>query len=706
MNVGYTCHPPLPISPPASSPEPDESPAAPRKHVHRPLGPGEIRLLVLNPGNPDEPIACYLEHYPVANVKPFSALSYVWGAPAPSGGDGVAPPTILLDGRPVTVTPNLYAFLRAYRTEQTCPVLWVDAVCINQADLAERNAQIRLMKRLYEEADSIVIWLGESMPHKSATARAVRRMTDLYERWWVPRLSRERNSVARALASITAADIPDVLGGGLDGRDASDPAAAAWEGMRDIFSRPWWSRIWVYQEATAPCRLGAEVRIGEHSIPFEHVLTANQIVRHIAALFGAIAGEKNMSSSSGGDSTLGPRRAHLFSGLRDNTSKTSAYMQYYLMQRRHYHATGSSRFLKLADLLPALREFEATNPRDKLYALIPTSLDGAELLDVAYDKSVEQAYTSAAWSMIQKHGNLDVLGHCSLLVATEDESGPASVERRRESLDLPSWVPDWTVKGTPMPFFKRGVQSPPGYDRPGVIAAPWCIKWLAQEEEEGGAGLEIGKLYSASGGSTAHAASLDIEGQTLCCEGFLFDRIAHTSPSSGTTMAGTEVVAPWLEWLEALALSLPSRSQSRNSTPHSRSPFPASLRQTFAHTLVADCYRVAIDVGVRGCAADLDHLLSLSPTASTADCNDITGPHAATFRRRLVVTEKDYVGLVAETVKPGDRVAILMGSQVPAVLRSVEGSSGWRVIGEAYMHGIMDGEALGDGLEMSAFKIW
>lgn len=75
------------------------------------------------------------------------------------------------------------------------------------------------------------------------------------------------------------------------------------------------------------------------------------------------------------------------------------------------------------------------------------------------------------------------------------------------------------------------------------------------------------------------------------------------------------------------------------------------------------------------------------------------------FRRRLVVTDKGSVGLVAETVMPGDRVAVLIGSQVPVVLISAKGLSGWRVIGDAYGRGIMDGEALGGGLEMSIFEI-
>jgi len=70
----------------------------------------------------------------------------------------------------------------------------------------------------------------------------------------------------------------------------------------------------------------------------------------------------------------------------------------------------------------------------------------------------------------------------------------------------------------------------------------------------------------------------------------------------------------------------------------------------------------------------------------------ITGAHPATFRRRLILTQKKYLGLAPEHVAPGDVVTILMGAQLPIILRRVE--SHYILIGEAYVHGIMDGEAM------------
>jgi hypothetical protein len=102
-------------------------------------------------------------------------------------------------------------------------------------------------------------------------------------------------------------------------------------------------------------------------------------------------------------------------------------MEVYSELRREYREKGVSDCLRMADLLPTLRGFAATNPRDKLYALIPTSLDGAELLDVDYGLSVEDVYTQAALAFIRTHRNLNILGHC-----TKSEKG--------SKLALPSWV--------------------------------------------------------------------------------------------------------------------------------------------------------------------------------------------------------------------------------------------------------------------------
>ncbi|KAF4331647.1 heterokaryon incompatibility (het-6OR allele) [Fusarium beomiforme] len=66
----------------------------------------------------------------------------------------------------------------------------------------------------------------------------------------------------------------------------------------------------------------------------------------------------------------------------------------------------------------------------------------------------------------------------------------------------------------------------------------------------------------------------------------------------------------------------------------------------------------------------------------------------ATQGRKLFMTESGLLGLGPKTLGQGtskDEVWILMGSRVPFILHHIEGSK-YKVVGEAYVHGLMYGE--------------
>lgn len=59
------------------------------------------------------------------------------------------------------VTEVLYTALQYLRDGQSSQVMWIDAICINQADLDERRHQVQLMKHIYSDAVRVLVWLGE-----------------------------------------------------------------------------------------------------------------------------------------------------------------------------------------------------------------------------------------------------------------------------------------------------------------------------------------------------------------------------------------------------------------------------------------------------------------------------------------------------------------------------------------------------------------
>jgi hypothetical protein len=70
--------------------------------------------------------------------------------------------------------------------------------------------------------------------------------------------------------------------------------------------------------------------------------------------------------------------------------------------------------------------------------------------------------------------------------------------------------------------------------------------------------------------------------------------------------------------------------------------------------------------------------------------------------RRLFRTKKGFLGISAQSLETKDLVWVLAGAAVPVVLRRRPRAGNWEFVGEAYVHGIMDGEAV-MGQELSIF---
>lgn len=121
-----------------------------------------IRLLHLRPGSPGEPVNCSIVHQNLCDKPDFEALSYCWG-------DTANPLRIYVGKDYIDVTQNLYDALLKLRDKENTRTLWIDAICINQDDLAERSQQVTIMKQIYQEARKTVVWLG---PENGDTARA------------------------------------------------------------------------------------------------------------------------------------------------------------------------------------------------------------------------------------------------------------------------------------------------------------------------------------------------------------------------------------------------------------------------------------------------------------------------------------------------------------------------------------------------------
>ena len=104
-------------------------------------------------------LSCNLQCYDLSSCPTYTALSYEWGEVEPQV-------DIIVNGRLLLIRHNLRLFLGAIRARQRCGVLakdlqlWIDAICIDQEDLSERNAQVSIMGTIYRKAVSVIAWLG------------------------------------------------------------------------------------------------------------------------------------------------------------------------------------------------------------------------------------------------------------------------------------------------------------------------------------------------------------------------------------------------------------------------------------------------------------------------------------------------------------------------------------------------------------------
>jgi len=139
-----------------------------------------------------------------------------------------------LDGEAFNVGVNLWHALSWLRHQYKSEVFWIDAICINQNDIPERNAQVQIMGDIYEQADKVVIWLGEEADDSSLAF-------DLIHLWGLAGRSLYRSGDGLPTEPEEAEALLDTL------------SAKAFEirnslALLRLLIRPYWRRIWVLQE--------------------------------------------------------------------------------------------------------------------------------------------------------------------------------------------------------------------------------------------------------------------------------------------------------------------------------------------------------------------------------------------------------------------------------------------------------------------------
>ncbi|TPX17571.1 uncharacterized protein E0L32_012134 [Thyridium curvatum] len=416
----------------------DSKPVRPAPYYnYRSLPVGSIRLVRVEARSTtrqhrvfglDNHIRISMHEYQLASCPRFTALSYTWGEPFLPKQDEVAQIftgearcyPINCGGKIILCTRNLRDALRRIQYFQqnrtwllekslkgsklaALPdpeLFWIDALCIDQDDLQERAAQVRLMGLIYRTAESCLVWLGEDGVAAQKAIQAASLLTP------------ELDLVAQRGAFDTGAmrSIREKF------RCLSQPSRFA---LTELLSRRWLSRVWIVQEAI----LAREVFTVSGQLVFDFTILLD--LGRMFILIGQYGGLLNGFAPS------------------DDMQRTKCIMYapitLSLIWKARMNLAGQTtldgavkpEFQYIANLV---RTQEAMDDRDKIYGILEIAEElrlNSKSMDVDYSLPVERVYVDATIVIGRARNDL------SFLSQVDDHGG-------RKYPQLPSWCPDYS----------------------------------------------------------------------------------------------------------------------------------------------------------------------------------------------------------------------------------------------------------------------
>ncbi|PQE32788.1 hypothetical protein CJF32_00001267 [Rutstroemia sp. NJR-2017a WRK4] len=290
---------------------------------------------------------------------------------------------------------------------------------------------------------------------------------------------------------------------------------------------------------------------------------------------------------------------------------------------------------KVAELMNSMGACECSDDRDRLYGTFNLLCqDEANLVKIEpnYSKPVSEIYREFARANYEKAGDLDIMDFC--------DNTPKKVETERA---LPSWVPD-------VPHSKAHVSSTTSDRNLLEVTGKYCATIDSKKRI-----LQLDKLrkYTGPGRVTAvRQAIINIAPEGVLCQQY--------APMRKKTL------------LEAFTRTILTVFADDYS-PHSNM-FPPFLA---AQNVVANCLQKR-EPSIEDRGAEDKVLIRTLPKFS-GKC--------------FFTTEEGYIGLAPDTAAPGDVLVVLLGLDMPIILRSTTNGC-YNVVGTCYVYGLMSSEAL------------
>lgn len=583
---------------------------------------------------PDD-IECELIAAPLDDPRlRFVAFSYCWGVVDP---DNLR--RILINGKPLKLTPNPYNCLAQTWTgsASTRVFFWLDQVCIDQSNVEERASQVALMGDLYSRAEIVMVWLGaeEEVVEVTALAFGAARVFDgMTENMFGPRAFENAPLATkpRLLSSILQTSA-EFLG--------PEFAQGGWaiEALARLAENPWFVRLWCLQEAVLAKRLSFAV--GSTAVDAEFVLRVIHTIGNVIFYWGGLG-----SQAYRVDRIDSLKAIEQLTFLRART-------------RGHY----SNEPADLVDIYPHATRRKFHDARDRVFALLGMQSHPIEqwgsYLRPDYTVDLKTVYRRFALYYLEKLKSLRIL----LLTTTRHASSQISLSTAQSGLpqvldDWPSWMPQ--------PYFE-------------YPSARSTQLWNAGTAEE--SVIEV------------------LSDTTIAVRGVIVDTIEDVANLSDwfVKVERLDQVSDWWAQMDA------AWDETERIFEQVRQPYYTG--ESSEEVLLKTLFEAQSTYG------------DVQAFTVWRRCKKSRNPHNAddwTFdgdkefksfsnafqvaswasNHRLAVTSQGYVAMVEVGVRPGDELCVFLGADPVYVLRqSIQGRS---IVCPCYVHGLMNGEALGD----------
>jgi len=675
----------------------DQAPALIKCEPHEPLrSDNHIRLLkVFPPGWPDRltekltheedtNIQCDIYQVSLPSVttkgRPyFAKLSYAWGDPEPVK-------EIRCGGTLIPVPQSLYDALLYIRHLRTPRLLWIDCLCIDQANSEEKSRQVQRMHRIYALSHCIS-WLGvETDRERDLTA-----MLPILN--WFNLAHRFLNN-QRLLIDWHNVNHHFKLN---PLRGWSSLRELPWATLCRFLNRDIFSRLWCVQET-----LLARSNDLRTSVSHLNISVLSRSCDLLNVILHNIVRYRNIKDIDADTNTimiLHARCAGMDMTLGGNVPQGIS------LPCIRYVRSGADQVASAAATAKALYWKECSDPRDRIYGLAGLcNLDTS--YEINYSKNaltVQQVFIDFTLHCLRETMSLELFQANCRISTFRDRNSPARHSQHRNWLHgLPSWRPGFAgprnrARDLADGGFQSSQRNSPlracrGRPASFTVLTRRCVAAV---------GVYIGSVKSCS--SLWRGQGADEENADFWSDN---EQIYASLQRCASSIKG---VSPSYS-LWKLLLDVCSTGAYFGKCPawsYVSNFLPARTRNRMAKSTIGAAW---ITKYVPACAPEDGLALSRKVDADTwsraADgVDDWLFDHSHETRIFTTDLPVALLGSGLDGTHVGDIVCVLYGSDVPFILRQVGNKGEYKLIGECYVAGIMHGEALDMGLEEREFRL-